>query len=200
MTRAAARQRRRSPEQVLVERLEALERAALALVARVYRGNEAWILNAWRLETLAEEELPGQIAGKVEELRRNLYAYIASLGAEWSPEEEDTLLLRGSYLDAAKTLKALWLSLHLARLAPAQLEAEPPAPEEAYPLYEAYVRLHAEALQRYKPLPFLVADRMLEAAAALAMATGFVDPGIYEDLGVPTVVADMLYVLSKTMA
>ncbi len=186
------RQRTRDP-------IGALQRTLYMLLARVYGENNAWIVHAWPLEVLAEETLPKPIEPAVRQMRSLLYSYIASLGAEWSPEEENTILLRGSYIEAVKTLKALWLGLHIATVLPADLEhVTPPAPEEVYEPARLYLRLRRRLLGS-APAPYREADRLLEAAAALALAPGYADPASLNVLGAEEIIADMLYAIGKTM-
>ena len=185
----------------LLQRLTAITRTAYLILERVYRDNNAWIIHAWPLEILAEDEdLPEEIRPAIAKMRTNLYSYIASIGGEWSPEEENTILLRGGYIEAAKTLKALWLGLHLVLVLPADMErVEPPSPEEVYPAATRYMAVYRRVASK-RPAPYQEAERLLDAASALALASGYADPAAFHYLGVDIVVADMLYVLSKVLA
>ena len=187
-------------------RIEALKRHAYYLLARVYPYTESWILTAWKIDSIIEEEggeeekrTLEKLAPVLSMLRHNLYTYISTLGAEWPAEDENTIVLRGGITEAGNALKALWLSLHIAYMTPAGLNPDPPEPSQVYPLMEAYARLHAKLVKQYKPLPFKLADQLLETAAYIAMTPGLVLPEAIDALGVHTIVADMLYALLKTM-
>jgi hypothetical protein len=179
-----------------IARLEKILHYHLAVA---YSDTKAWALTAWEIERLAEETLPQPYNETIKSLRQNLYAYISSLGAEWPAEEENHILLPGTYIEAAKTLKALWLSLHLATLSPAEEPRELPSLESLYPLYQRYTRLH-RTLTRMKPIPFRLADRFLTIAALTALTTGSVEPRDYEVLGIPIIVADMVWALTALSA
>jgi len=180
----------------LREKLEALQRSTQLYLAAMYSGIKAWTLTAWELERLAEEKLPDRYMKTVYTLRRNLYTYIASLGAEWPHEDENTILLPGTYVEAAKALKALWLSLHLVHLAPAEQPRQYPPLEEVYPIYAAYNRLR-KTITRSKPIPFKTADRLLEAAAHVALLSGIVEPSHFSILGLEEPTADIIWALAK---
>lgn len=188
-------------------RVEALKRHAYYLLARVYPNTGSWILTAWKIDAIIEEEGGEQeketlkrLSPVISMLRRNLYTYISTLGAEWPAEDENTIVLRGGITEAGNALKALWLSLHIAYMTPAGLDPNPPEPSQVYPLMEAYARLYTRLVKRYKPLPFKLADQLLEAAAYIAMTPGLVPPEAIDALGVPVIVADMLYALLGTTA
>lgn len=180
----------------LLKQIDALERTLHYHLATMYLNVNAWSITAWEIERLAEEPLPDRYLATVRMLRQNLYAYISSLGAEWPAEEENTILLPGSYNEAAKALKALWLSLHLVLLTPVEQPKQLPPIEEIYTVYTAYTRILREA-QGYKPLPFKLADRLLTVAAMVSLSTGRAEPSDYERLGVAQIVADILWALSK---
>ncbi len=189
---------RSDPAQRLIAETEKLERALHLHLEPMYADNNAWSLTAWEMEHLAEEQLPPRYMAAVKTLRQNLYAYIASLGAEWPAEEENNILLSGTYIEAAKALKALWLSLHLAYMAPLQAHHGTSRPEDYYPILQRYTRILAEA-SRLKPVPFKLADRLLSAASLTALLAGIVYPEHFESLGVAVLVADMLWLLAQAM-
>jgi len=166
----------------------------------LYAGNTAWTLTAWEMEKLAEETLGQKYMKTIDTLRRSLYTYIASLGAEWPAEEENHILLQGTYIEAAKALKALWLSLHLVHLAPAEEPRHVPPPEELYTIYKTYLQLRNHIVSVSKPVPFRIADRMLEVAAYVALLSGVVEPAHFEELGLAEIIADIIWVLASSTA
>jgi len=182
----------------LTAKIAKLLRATHYYLAPLYARNNAWALTAWEMDKLAGEELDKDYKTTIDYLRKNLYAYIASLGAEWPAEEENNILLPGTYVEAAKALKALWLSLHLVYLAPTEQPAVIPPPQELYQLYRRYLVLRRMTIA-LKPIPFKVADQFLEAAAYVALLAGRVEPTHFEILGLAEIVADIVWLLSKTI-
>ncbi len=165
-------------------------------LARIYQRNNAWAITAWEIERLADEKLGPDYMETVRQLRSSLYAYISSLGAEWPAEEENNIVLNGTYIEAAKTLKALWLSLHLVYMNPLEPRVEQVEPWETYETLNRYTRLVAKAL-RLKPIPFKLADRLLGLASLTAMLAGVVYPEHFEETGAVIITADMLWALTR---
>jgi len=180
----------------LFKEADRLEKILHYHLARIYQRNNAWAITAWEIERLAEETLEPPYMETVRQLRSNLYAYISSLGAEWPAEEENNIVLNGTYIEAAKTLKALWLSLHLVYMNPLEPRVEQVEPWEAYEALSRYTQLVAKAL-RLKPIPFKLADRLLGLASLAAMLAGVVYPEHFEETGAVTITADMLWALTR---
>ncbi|ALL00642.1 hypothetical protein Pyrde_0592 [Pyrodictium delaneyi] len=179
-----------------------LKSVAIYYLTRMYSKNSAWALTAWPIEKLAGESLEGKYAQTLESLRRNLYHYLSEIGAEWTEVDEETggfnILLPGTYIEAAKALQTLWLSLHLVYMTSANEPQYTPDITDLYTLYSSYISL-AKKLYWIKGITFRQANSWLETAAYIALLIGPVTPDLFETLMLEKPIATIISALTLYM-
>jgi len=178
-----------------------LKIAAMHHLARMYSGSNAWAITAWPIEKLARETFGERYSIILENLRKNLYHYLSEIGAEWTEADEETggfnILLPGTYIEAAKALKTLWLSLHLVYMTAANEPKHFPDPTDLYTLYESYIKTAKRLL--YNSITFKQANIWLEAASYIALLNNPILPELFELLMLEKPIAAIISALALYM-
>ena len=179
-----------------------LKTLAIHHLARMYDQSNAWAITAWPIEKLAEDSLGERYLRTLENLRKNLYRYLSEIGAEWTEADEETggfnILLPGTYMEAAKALQSLWLSLHLVYMTTANEPRYVPDITELYTLYNSYVGTVKKLYNLTSPT-FKQANMWLETAAYIALLSNPVVPDVFEALMIDKPVAVIISVLALYM-